>query len=122
MKYFRAVNQEDVTNVLYVSGNREADTVEQVMERLQLGGYGYTLVECTKEEFETMTQDQNDYILNVGQDRDNLNPFDSARTEYEAIKKAEQYKEDWKFVEVVYMPQNNIDINDIIWSDYDYTE
>jgi hypothetical protein len=119
MKYFRAVNKDDVTDVLYVSGNRDADTIEQVMERLQLAEYGYKLVECTQEEFDTMTQDQNDYILNVGQDRYNLDPFASAHTEFEAIEKAKELRKTWKCVEVVYMPQDNIDINDIIWSDYD---
>ena len=104
---------------LDVSGNRDADTLEQVLERLQLAEYGYKLVECTKEEYDTMTQDVNDYILNVGQDRHHLDPYASARTEYEAIELAEKLRETWKCVEVVYMPCDNIDINDIIWSDYD---
>ena len=72
-----------------------------------------------QEEFEAMTQEVNDYIINVGQDRSNINPFDSAHTEGEAIQKAEQYCEDWKCVEVVYMPCDNEDVNEIIWSFYD---
>ena len=119
MKYFRAINQNDVTDVLYVSGNCDTDTLERVAERLKIKDYGYTLVECTKEEFETMTQEENDYILNVGQDRHNLDPYASAHTEYEAIELAKKLRETWNCVEVVYMPQDNIDINEIIWSDYD---
>lgn len=115
MKYFRAVNQEDVTDVLYVSCNKDFGS-ERAAEYLGISAYGYTLVECTQEEFETMTQDVNDFIINVGQDRSNINPFDSAHTEAEAIQKAEQYCEDWKCVEVVYMPQDNDDINEVVWS------
>jgi hypothetical protein len=119
MKYFRAVNQEDVTDVLYLSSSCDLDDEQVVAERTRINNYGYTLVECSEEEFEAMTQEQNDYILNVGQDRSNINPFDSAHTEAEAIQKAELYCEDWKCVEVVYMPQDNDDINEIIWSYYD---
>ena len=119
MKYFKAINQDDQEDVLYLSSSCDLDDAQVVAERTRIGNYGYTLVECTKEEFEVMTQEQNDYILNVGQDRSNLTPFDSAHTEEEAIKKAEQYCEDWKCVEVVYMPQDNEDINEIVWSYYD---
>lgn len=119
MKYFRAVNQEDVTDVLYLSSSCDLDDEQVVAERTRINSYGYTLVECSEEEFEAMTQEQNDYILNVGHDRSNINPFDSAHTEAEAIQKAELYCEDWKCVEVVYMPQDNDDINEIIWSYYD---
>ncbi len=119
MKYFRAVNQEDVTDVLYMSSSRDLDDARMVEERTRIANYGYKLVECSEEEFEAMTQEQNDYILNVGQDRSNINPFDSAHTEAEAIQKAELYCEDWKCVEVVYMPCDNEDVNEIIWSYYD---
>ncbi len=119
MKYFRAVNQDDVTDVLYMSSSRDLDDARMAEERTRIANCGYNLVECTQEEFEAMTQEVNDYILNVGQTRDDLTPFDSAHTEGEAIEKAKKYLEDWKCVEVVYMPQDNEDINEIVWSYYD---
>jgi hypothetical protein len=119
MKYFKAISTTDPEDVLYVSGNCDRDTVERVAERLQIEAYGYKLEECSKEEFETMTQDQNDYIINVGQTRDDIGPFESAYTEEEAVERAEQLCKEYKCVEIVYMPQDNIDINETIWSWYD---
>ena len=118
MKYFRAVNIDDVTDVLYVSGNCDTDTLEKVAERLKMAEYGYKLVECSKEEFETMTQEEYDYIINVGQTRDDLGPFVAAPTEYDAINKAKELSKDYKYVEVVYMPIDNEDINEIVWKKY----
>ena len=117
MKYFRVVNPDDVTDEFYVSCSRDDFSLERAKEHLGL--QGYWLTECSEEEFEAMTQDVNDFIINVGQDRSNINPFDSAHTEEEAIQKAEKYCEDWKCVEVVYMPCDNDDINEIVWSYYD---
>ena len=117
MNYFRAVNQEDVTDVLYVSCDRDFDT-ERATEYFGLSIYGYKLVECSKEEFDTMTQEVNDYIINVGQTRDELNPFESAHTEPEAIERAKELNKEYKCVEVVYMPQDNIDVNKIVWFKY----
>ena len=119
MKYFRAVNMDDVTDVLYLSSNIELDAKRFLEERTRIMDYGYKLVECSKEEFEAMTQEVNDFILNVGNDRYNLEPYASAHTMDEAIELAEKLRETWKCVEVVYMPCDNIDINEIVWSDYD---
>ena len=118
MKYFRAVNKDDVTDVLYVSGNCDADTLEKVAERLKIAEYGYALVECSKNEFDTMTQEVNDYILNVGVSRSDCGPFESAHTEAEAIERAEQLCKEHPCVEVVCMPIDNEDINEIVWSRY----
>lgn len=118
MKYFRAVNQDDVTDVLYVSGNCDTDTLEKVAERLKIEEYGYKLVECSKEEFETMTQEENDYILNVGVNHEDCGPFESAHTEDEAIARAKELAKEYPCVEVVYMPIDNADINEIVFSIY----
>ena len=117
MKYFRAVNMDDVTDELYVSCNRNFDA-KKAAEHLGLAEAGYLLVECSAEEFEAMTQEENDFIINVGQEKGNLEPFDSAHTEAEGIEKAKKYLEDWKCVEVVYMPVDNEDVNEIVWKKY----
>lgn len=116
MKYFRVVNPDDVTEEFYVSCNKdyEGDRVKEY-----LGLQAYWLEECTKEEFETMTQDVNDYILNVGQTRDNLNPYASAHDLEEAETKALELRKTWKCVEIVYMPCADVDVNQIIWAEYE---
>ena len=61
----------------------------------------------------------NDYILNVGQTQDELTPFASAATPAEAEKKALELRKTWKCVEIVYMPVDDDDINEIIWAEYE---
>lgn len=55
----------------------------------------------------------NDYVINVGDDWDNLTPFETAPTEKEAVAVAEMLTA--KCVEVVYSPCDDIDVNEIIW-------
>lgn len=112
MKYFRVVNPDDITEEFYVSCSEDFEP-ERVKE--QLGLEQYWLAECSKEEFEAMTQEVNDYIINVGHDEDSLTPFDSAHTYEEGIEKGEKYLEDWEFVELVYMPQADCDVNTVVW-------
>lgn len=114
MRYFKAVNKDDVTDEFYVSCNLDNFSPEYIQEKLGL--FNCTLIEVGEQEFETMTQEENDYIINVGDSRDDLTPIDSAKTKEEAIKKAKLYLEDWKYSEVVYMPCDNDDINDVIWN------
>lgn len=116
MKYFKAINRDDPEDVLYLSSSVELDDGRIVAERTRIESYGYDLVECSKNEFDTMTQELNDYIINVGPDRYHLEPFESAHTEKEAFDRAEALCKEYKSVEVVYMPNDNIDINEVIWS------
>lgn len=60
----------------------------------------------------------NDYIINVGQDRNNLTPFESAYTKEAGIERAKELCAEYKCVEVVYMPCDDVDTNDIVWSKY----
>ena len=119
MKYFKAINHDDPEDVLYLSSSCDLDDGRIVAERTRINDYGYYLVECSKEEFDTMTQDENEYIINVGHDRFHMEPFESAHTDAEAIARAEELLKEYKCAEVVYMPNDNIDINEIIWSWYD---
>jgi hypothetical protein len=116
MTYFRVVNPDDVTDEFYVTCDRDDFDLDLVKEHLGL--QMYWVAECSKEEYETMTDDTNDYIINVGQSRDELTPHASAYTETEGIEKAKELLKDWKCAEVVYMPVDNVDINKIVWSYY----
>lgn len=113
MRYFKAVNKDDVTDEFYVSCDRDNFPVDVVQEHLGL--FQYVLTEVGEQEFETMTQEENDYIINVGHEEDNLTPIDSAHTYEEGTEKCDKYLEDWEFVELVYMPQDDDDINTIVW-------
>lgn len=117
MKYFRVVNPEDVTDEFYVSCDRDDFDLDLVKEHLGL--QMYWMVECSKEEFETMTQEENDYILNVGQKRGELTPYASAHTPEEAETLALELRKTWKCVEIVYMPCDDDDTNEIIWAEYE---
>lgn len=58
----------------------------------------------------------NDYIIHVGHSKEDLNPFDSAHTPQEAVDKAKEYTEDWEYIEIVYMPVDDDDINEVVWT------
>lgn len=116
MRYFRAINMEDPTIELYLSCDHDDFEVEQIKQHLGLEIYALT--ECSKNEYETMTQDVNDFIINVGKSRSDCGPFESAATESEAIKRAKELAEEYPCVEVVYMPQNDFDVNEIVWEQY----
>ena len=83
MKYFRVVNPEDVTDEFYVSCDRDDFPLDLVKEHLGL--QMYCMTECSKEEYETMTQEENDCILDVGHQRGELTLYASAPTPEEAV-------------------------------------
>jgi hypothetical protein len=113
MRYFKAVNKDDVTDEFYVSCNLDSFSPEYIQEKLGL--LNCTLIEVGEQEFETMTQEENDYIINVGDSKDNLTPIDSAPDYESGVKKGEAYLEDWKYVELVYMPIDDDDTNTVVW-------
>lgn len=113
MRYFKAVNKDDVTDEFYVSCNLDSFSPEYIQEKLGL--LNCTLIEVGEQEFETMTQEENDYIINVGDSKDNLTPIDSAPDYESGVKKGEAYLEDWKYAELVYMPINDDGTNTVVW-------
>ena len=116
MRYFKAVNKNDVTDEFYVSCNLDNFSPEYIQEKLGL--FNCTLIEVGEQEFETMTQEENDYIINVGDSRDDLTPIDSAATYEEGVKKCKGYLDDgdFRYAELVYMPIDDDDINDVVWN------
>lgn len=54
-----------------------------------------------------------DYVVNVGEVWDNLQPVDAAFTKEDAIKKAKVTNA--KCQEVVYSPVDDVDIDEIVW-------
>ena len=50
MKYFRAVNIDDATDVLYISSKNDLEGEQVVAERTHTGNYGYTFRVMPKHE------------------------------------------------------------------------
>lgn len=61
----------------------------------------------------------NPYIINVGSEVDELLPYEAAATKEEAIDAAEKLLIFYDYTEVVYMPEDNDDINDVVWRSWD---
>lgn len=65
-----------------------------------------------------MTMINHDYIINVGKSQNDCMPLMATSTKEEAIEKAkvliEQHK--YKYTEVVFMPESDISINEVVWT------
>lgn len=59
--------------------------------------------------------ESNPYIINVSNDKSNWEPVASAATKEEGIEVANSYLDEYKFSEVVYMPEDDLDTNDVVW-------
>jgi hypothetical protein len=61
-----------------------------------------------------------DYIVNAGPAKDNLRPACAYKSKEDAIAGAERLAAEkipgLKYAEVVYMPEDNDDINEVVWS------
>lgn len=58
----------------------------------------------------------NPYVIFVGHKADDLQPFESAPTELSAIAVAQQLREVFPYTEAVYMPEDDIDTNEVVYS------
>lgn len=63
-----------------------------------------------------------DYIVNAGKTKDNLYPVCAYKTKEDAIAGAQRLAAEkipgLKYTEVVYMPENNDDINEVVWKNF----
>lgn len=55
------------------------------------------------------------YIINVGMKKDDLQPYLAAPSKEEGIKYAKQALMFYRYTEVVYMPEDDIDTNEVVW-------
>lgn len=56
-----------------------------------------------------------DYSINVGMKKDDLQPYLAAPSKEEGIKYAKQALMFYRYTEVVYMPEDDIDTNEVVW-------
>ena len=63
-----------------------------------------------------------DYIVNAEPTKDNLRPACAYKTKEDAISGAERLAAEkipgLKYAEVVYMPEDNDDINEVVWTNW----
>lgn len=61
-----------------------------------------------------------DYIINAGDYDDELDPYHTAySTKEEAIEEAKKLLDTYEFTEVVYMPEDDEDINEVVWRSWE---
>lgn len=58
------------------------------------------------------------YVIFAGETKDTLQPQKAAPTEPLAIAEAKLLQEKFSCVEAVFMPEDNLDINEIVYSNY----
>ena len=58
------------------------------------------------------------YVIFAGDSKNHLEPRESAPTEEIAIEVAKSLQEKWNCVEATYMPEDNFDINEVVYSYY----
>jgi hypothetical protein len=60
------------------------------------------------------------YILNVGKKKDDLYPVCAYKTKEDAMVGAVALKSEnvYQYFEVVYMPEDNDDINEVVWKNF----
>ena len=57
-----------------------------------------------------------DYIINVGMEKDDLEPAFAFPTKDEAIREAQKlFDLFYEFTEVVFMPEDDVDTNEVVW-------
>lgn len=61
------------------------------------------------------------YILNAGNKKDNLSPICAYKTEEDALVGVVALKsvKVYKYFEVVYMPEDDDDINEVVWTSWE---
>jgi hypothetical protein len=62
------------------------------------------------------------YIINVGMEKDNLQPYLASPTKEEGIKDARRVLKFYRYTEVVYMPEDDIDTNEVVWRSWNDEE
>jgi hypothetical protein len=60
----------------------------------------------------------NSYVIFAGNSQGNLQPISSAPTKKSAIADAEALQSKYPCVEAIYMPEDNLDINKIVYKYY----
>jgi hypothetical protein len=62
--------------------------------------------------------DSNAYVVFAGSSKEELQPVFSAPTKRSAVAKAKKLATEYNCVEATYMPEDNDDINEIVYSNY----
>lgn len=58
------------------------------------------------------------YVVCVGNSIDGILPEIASPTEHDAIMLAKSLQDEFSFVEVVYIPENNSDVNKVVYANF----
>ena len=113
LKYMSEDEVEDMAriNEIYLEDEEDEDEEEP------------SYYKCSEEERQKLAIFEDDagswpYIINVGESRFDMHPLKAAPTEEIARTMVDELCKTYKCVEAVYMPENNDDINEVIYSWY----
>ena len=60
-----------------------------------------------------------DYIINTGMEKNNLQPTLASPTKEEGIKDAKRLLKFYTYTEVVLMPEDDVDVNEVVWKSWE---
>lgn len=59
------------------------------------------------------------YVINAGYELDDLSPLIASKSEEEAVDFCKSGKASYKYFEVVYMPEDDPDTNEVVWRSWE---
>lgn len=59
------------------------------------------------------------YLINVGDEKDNLHPYIAAQSHEQGLIRAETALQFYNYSEVVYMPEDDLDTNEVVWRSWE---
>ena len=74
--------------------------------------------ELTEEDLEALEEETHPYIINAGDAKDDLYPYLACESREKAIALCKNNKF-YKYLEVVYMPEYDVDINEVVWRSWE---
>ena len=77
------------------------------------------VAELDEEEEDAEPEDHYDWILNVGDQKDDLAVYMACPTKEEAIRYARKALSFWRFTEVVYSPEDDTDTDEVVWRSWE---
>ena len=118
IRYFKAINNDTKHEIYFVN-----ETIEGAQAHLNdLNTVGsFSLVETTKEEtyaYLEANDCQTDIFINVGTDKENMEYYEPAYTNLEAIERAKELATDYEFVEVIWEPKFSDTIREVLWKNF----
>lgn len=105
-----------------ISARQLAGTIVTIVDRRNYGGPCYKFAGLGEKGWFTegcIKNKVNPFVVFVGDSRDDLEPIASAPTRQTAINMAKALQSEYSLVEVIYMPEEDEDTNEVIYAHYE---